>query len=230
MAPPATTNGRAQEGLATRPEGFGLTTPFPKLCLPARQDGDSYGLSAGAACGLLALLPRNPAPTPAKAINRLDDPWAAPMPSWLVDKDIRGILHAHTELSDGADTLERMVEATRERGYTYFGVADHSRSAHYDGGLSLDDDRAAARVNRHERAHGARFRIFKGIEFDILADGSLDYPDEVVGAVRFHRGERAQPVPPAEGADRTRPARRGESPHHDPRTHDRPPAAQASRL
>ena len=52
MAPPATTNGRAQEGLATRPEGIGLTTPFPKLCLPARQDGDSYELSAGAACGL----------------------------------------------------------------------------------------------------------------------------------------------------------------------------------
>ena len=45
MEPPATTNGRAQEGLATRPEGFGLTTPFPKLCPPARQGGDSYGLS-----------------------------------------------------------------------------------------------------------------------------------------------------------------------------------------
>jgi DNA polymerase (family 10) len=55
------------------------------------------------------------------------------------DKDICGILHAHTDLSDGVDTLGAMAEATRTRGYAYFGIADHSKSAHYAGGLSVEE-------------------------------------------------------------------------------------------
>jgi DNA polymerase (family X) len=111
---------------------------------------------------------------------------AGKLPKLVVDKDIRGILHAHTDLSDGADTLERMVEATRERGYSYFGVADHSRSAHYAGGLSLDEiEQQHAAIDRLNRGHGAGFRIFKGIESDILADGSLDYPEEVLARFNF---------------------------------------------
>src|SRR3954464_865795 len=58
------------------------------------------------------------------------------LPRLVTDADIRGILHAHTDRSDGADTLEVMAEATRCRGLAYFGVADHSKSAHYAGGLS----------------------------------------------------------------------------------------------
>jgi hypothetical protein len=50
------------------------------------------------------------------------------------EKDICGILHAHTDLSDGVDTLGAMAEATRTRGYVYFGIADHSKSAHYKDG------------------------------------------------------------------------------------------------
>ena len=74
-----------------------------------------------------------------------------------------------------------MAEATRERGYSYFGVADHSRSAHYAGGLSLEEVAAQhAEIDQLNRRYGKRFRIFKGIESDILADGSLDYPDEVL--------------------------------------------------
>ena len=61
------------------------------------------------------------------------------LPTLVTDADLRGILHAHTDRSDGVDTLEAMAEATRERGYSYFGVADHSRSAHYAGGLSLEE-------------------------------------------------------------------------------------------
>jgi DNA polymerase (family 10) len=57
------------------------------------------------------------------------------LPRLVADCDIRGILHAHTDRSDGASTLEVMAEATRKRGYSYFGVADHSRSAHYAHGL-----------------------------------------------------------------------------------------------
>jgi DNA polymerase (family 10) len=55
----------------------------------------------------------------------------------VTDNDLRGILHAHTDLSDGVDTLETMAKVTRERGYEYFGVADYSKSAHYAGGLSI---------------------------------------------------------------------------------------------
>jgi DNA polymerase (family X) len=61
------------------------------------------------------------------------------LPKLVADADIRGILHAHTDRSDGGDTREVMAEATRVRGFSYFGVADHSQSAHYAGGLSLED-------------------------------------------------------------------------------------------
>jgi DNA polymerase (family X) len=71
------------------------------------------------------------------------------LPKLVTDQDLRGILHAHTDLSDGIDTLEVMAEATRARGYQYFGVADHSKSAHYAGGLSDEEiDARHAQIDR----------------------------------------------------------------------------------
>lgn len=106
------------------------------------------------------------------------------LPALISLEDICGILHAHTTASDGVNTLEQMAEAVRKRGYTYFGVADHSKSAHYAGGLSLEQiesqHRAIEELNRRDS-----FRIFKGIESDILPDGSLDYPDEALGQFDF---------------------------------------------
>jgi len=103
------------------------------------------------------------------------------LPALVRDKDLCGILHSHTTASDGAETLETMAQATRKRGFEYYGVADHSQSAHYAGGLSLQEiteqHREADRLNRR---YGEKFRILKGIEADILADGSLDYPDDVL--------------------------------------------------
>jgi DNA polymerase (family X) len=111
---------------------------------------------------------------------------AGTLPELVTDADIAGILHAHTDRSDGLDTLETMAEATVSRGYEYFGVADHSRSAHYAGGLSQEEvAEQQAETNRLNRKYGKRFRIFKGIESDILADGSLDYPDEVLETFDF---------------------------------------------
>jgi DNA polymerase (family 10) len=105
---------------------------------------------------------------------------------YVTDSDIRGVLHAHTDLSDGVDTLEVMAEATRSRGYQYFGVADHSRSAHYAGGLSIDEIAAQhAEIDHLNRKNEDGFRVLKGIESDILADGSLDYPDEVLASFDF---------------------------------------------
>jgi len=104
----------------------------------------------------------------------------------VTDQDLRGILHCHTEASDGTETLEAMAKATRQRGFEYFGVADHSKSAHYAGGLSVEEiaqqHREADRLNKR---FGKDFRIFKGIESDILADGSLDYPDDVLERFDF---------------------------------------------
>jgi DNA polymerase (family X) len=108
------------------------------------------------------------------------------LPRLVTDEDIRGILHAHTNLSDGVDTLEAMAEATRERGYEYFGIADHSKSAHYAGGLSIEEvEQQHAEIDHLNSRYGSAFRIFKGIESDILADGSLDYPDEILARFDF---------------------------------------------
>jgi DNA polymerase (family X) len=108
------------------------------------------------------------------------------LPRLINDRDIRGILHAHTDLSDGVNTLAQMAEAVRDRGYGYFGVADHSQSAHYAGGLSLKEiEQQHAEIDRLNARYDRTFRIFKGIEADILADGSLDYPDEVLDRFDF---------------------------------------------
>jgi DNA polymerase (family X) len=108
------------------------------------------------------------------------------LPKLVSDQDLRGILHAHTDLSDGADTLEVMADATLSRGYQYFGVADHSKSAHYAGGLSVEEIRAQhAQIDALNERYGKSFRILKGIESDILADGSLDYSEEVLARFDF---------------------------------------------
>jgi DNA polymerase (family 10) len=107
-------------------------------------------------------------------------------PALVTMKDLRGVLHLHTDFSDGVNTLEEMAEGARERGYSYLGVADHSQSAHYAGGLRFDQIKAqhelADRLNRRYRG---RFRILKGIESDILADGALDYAPEVLERFDF---------------------------------------------
>jgi DNA polymerase (family 10) len=108
------------------------------------------------------------------------------LPALVRDRDIRGLLHCHTDQSDGVDSLEVMAEATRERGYAYFGVADHSRSAGYAGGLTVEEIEAQhALIDEINGRYAGKFRIFKGIESDILPDGSLDYPDEVLETFDF---------------------------------------------
>src|SRR4051795_9254486 len=108
------------------------------------------------------------------------------LPKLVTDKDLRGILHCHTDASDGTESLETMAKATRRRGFEYFGVADHSKSAHYAGGLSEEEIRQQHRdADRLNKRFGKDFRILKGIESDILADGSLDYADDVLQRFDF---------------------------------------------
>jgi DNA polymerase (family 10) len=105
------------------------------------------------------------------------------LPELVTRKDIRGVLHAHTTESDGADTLEDMAKATRDRGYAYLGLTDHSQTAHYAGGLKPDEVKAQQQqIEKLNKKLGAKFRVFKGIESDILPDGSLDYPDDILNS------------------------------------------------
>ena len=109
------------------------------------------------------------------------------LPKLVSDGDIRGIIHIHTDQSDGVHTLEDMTRATIERGYQYLGISDHSKSTHYAGGLSLEQIEAqrqeVARLNKH---YGNKtFHIFHVIESDILTDGSLDYPASVLRKFDF---------------------------------------------
>jgi DNA polymerase (family X) len=108
------------------------------------------------------------------------------LPKLVQDSDIRGILHAHTDQSDGGNTLEEMAEAAMERGYQYLGVADHSKSAGYAGGLTVEQIKQQHRdIDRLNRRYGRRFRVLKGIESDILEDGSLDYSNDVLALFDF---------------------------------------------
>ncbi|RPJ42858.1 MAG: hypothetical protein EHM19_09775, partial [Candidatus Latescibacterota bacterium] len=110
---------------------------------------------------------------------------ADPFPALIERSDIRGIVHAHTTWSDGTASLREMAEAARALGFEYLAIADHSRSAGYAGGLSVERLLAQKEEVRALAAELAPFRLFHGIESDILADGSLDYPDEVLAELDF---------------------------------------------
>lgn len=103
------------------------------------------------------------------------------LPKLIESDDLKGTFHCHTDWSDGAATLAEMAQAARERGLQYLGIADHSRSAGYAGGLSIERVRAQwAEIDALNESFGSGFRIFKGTECDILPDGSLDYPDDLL--------------------------------------------------
>jgi DNA polymerase (family 10) len=104
-----------------------------------------------------------------------------PLPRLVERSDLTGTFHCHTDWSDGGSTLLEMVEAAQQAGLSYLGIADHSKSAGYAGGLSIDRVRAQwVEIDALNQKLGSSFRIFKGTECDILMDGSLDYPDEIL--------------------------------------------------
>jgi DNA polymerase (family 10) len=105
---------------------------------------------------------------------------AGTLPVLVSAKDIRGDLHAHSMSSDGVDSNEDMAEAARERGYEYIGITDHSQSLKIARGVSVDDLWAQIRYIDKLNGKLRGFRILKSSEVDILADGSLDYPDELL--------------------------------------------------
>ncbi|TVR28876.1 MAG: DNA polymerase/3'-5' exonuclease PolX [Balneolaceae bacterium] len=105
------------------------------------------------------------------------------------DTDIKGVVHAHSIWSDGKYTIRQMAEACMERGYEYLGLTDHSKTAAYAGGLTIDEVKRQwdeiDQLNEEFKKAGKKFRVFKGMESDILSDGSLDYPDEILKGFDF---------------------------------------------
>ena len=92
------------------------------------------------------------------------------------------MIHNHTSYSDGMHSLREMAEGARARGFGYIAVCDHSRTAAYAHGLSIERVLEQQEEIDALNAQFDDFRILKGIESDILPDGSLDYPDEVLAS------------------------------------------------
>jgi DNA polymerase (family X) len=107
------------------------------------------------------------------------------MPHLLELSDIRGALHCHTDYSDGKATIAEMAEAARERGWSYIGITDHSQAAFYAGGLSRE--KVLAQLSEIDALNETLndVRILKGIEADILADGTLDYGADLLARFDF---------------------------------------------
>ncbi|MDK2971855.1 MAG: polymerase [Candidatus Sumerlaeota bacterium] len=109
------------------------------------------------------------------------------LPNLIVREDIVGLMHMHTTYSDGQPAVEDYAAWAHRNGIAWMGIADHSQSAVYAGGLKPEAVRAQWReideVNKRWEKKGVR--LLKGIESDILVDGSLDYDDELLGGFEF---------------------------------------------
>ena len=108
------------------------------------------------------------------------------LPALITFADLKGTLHNHSTYSDGVHSLEQMATYCKtELGLEYFGICDHSKTAVYAGGLSIERVQEQWVEIEQLNQKLAPFRIFRGIESDILADGSLDYPDDMLAKFDF---------------------------------------------
>ncbi|HET6547423.1 MAG TPA: PHP domain-containing protein, partial [Solirubrobacter sp.] len=161
--------------------------------------------ATGSAAYVAALEPLPDAPTEAGVYTALGLPWMPPElreapsreqpPALVEEHDIRGDLHSHTTWSDGRFSVEEMGRAARERGYEYLAICDHTPAVGAVRGLTADDVRRQAEEIAAANERLAPFRILRGIECDILPDGRLDLPDDVLAELDWvqasvHAGQR----------------------------------------
>jgi DNA polymerase (family 10) len=102
------------------------------------------------------------------------------IPALIQPNDIKGIIHCHSNWSDGSNTLEELAHACIEQNYEYLVISDHSKSAFYAQGLSEEKIKAQHQLVDELNAKLGPFKIFKSIESDILNDGNLDYSNQVL--------------------------------------------------
>lgn len=184
--------------------------PFAVRLVPEEQFGTQWWLMTGSEAHGSAFRERYGMPEAHESEKRLYEaaglPFVAPelregrgeldaaaegaLPDLLNESDLRGVLHNHSTYSDGQHALRRMAEAARARGFSYFGICDHSQSLTVAGGLSpeaVSEQQEEIRALNDEFAQddGTPFRIFSGIESDVLKDGTLDYEEDVLASFDF---------------------------------------------
>lgn len=107
------------------------------------------------------------------------------IPELIGYNDIKGNLHTHTKYSDGENTIKELVQKSIDSGYSYLGISDHSKTASYANGLSVDDLKRQFEEIDKINKEVDNFKVLKGIECDILPDGNLDYEEEVLKSLDF---------------------------------------------
>jgi len=107
------------------------------------------------------------------------------LPRLIEEHDIKGIFHVHSFYSDGTNSLRSIAQASKKMGFSYIGLSDHSQSAHYAGGLTLEKLKKQWKEIDLLNQEMEGLHIFKGIESDILPDGSLDYEEAILKKFDF---------------------------------------------
>jgi DNA polymerase (family X) len=179
--------------------------------------------ATGSSAYVAELEPLPDAPDEEAVYRALDVPWCPPElreqpfrgepPALVEPGDIRGDLHCHTTWSDGRASVEEMGRAARERGYEYLAICDHTPAVGAVTGLTPDEVRRQGEEIAAANEVLAPFRVLRGIECDILSDGRLDLPDDVLAELDWvqasvHGGQR---MPRAEMTKRVEAALRNPS-------------------
>jgi DNA polymerase (family 10) len=179
--------------------------PVEVIAAPAASFGTELFRATGAEAYVAALEPLPAAPDEESLYRALGVPWLPPElrelpysdePPALVElADVRGDLHCHTTWSDGKASVLEMAEAARGRGYEYIAICDHTPAVGAVQGLDADAIRRQAEEIAAVNEQLAPFRVLRGTECDILPDGSLDLPDDVLCDLEWvqasvHRGQR----------------------------------------
>jgi DNA polymerase (family X) len=177
-----------------------------RLCVaPPSSFGTELVRATGTRAYVAALEPMPDAPDEPGVYAALGVPWCPPElreepfagdPPPLIELEhVRGDLHTHTVWSDGRQTVEEMGRAARERGYEYLAICDHTPAVGAVQGLTPDDVRRQGEEIAAANEVLAPFRVLRGIECDILPDGRLDLPDDVLAELDWvqasvHGGQR----------------------------------------
>ena len=179
--------------------------PVELVVAEPEQFGTALLRATGSAAYVEALEPLPDAAAEDAVYRALGIPWCPPelreqpfrgeAPVLLEPRDIRGDLHCHTTWSDGRESVEGMARAAIDRGYDYLAICDHTPAVGAVRGLTPDDVRRQAEEIVAANELLAPFRVLRGIECDILPDGRLDLPDDVLAEldwvqVSVHGGQR----------------------------------------
>jgi DNA polymerase (family 10) len=179
--------------------------PLELVVADQERFGTALVRATGSAAYVEALEPLPEGPDEEAVYRALDLPWCPPElreepfrgepPALLEVEDIRGDLHCHTKWSDGNASVEEMGRAAQQHGYAYLAICDHTPAVGAVPGLTPDDVRRQAEEIAAADELLAPFRVLRGIECDILPDGRLDLPDDVLAELEWvqasvHGGQR----------------------------------------